>query len=410
MKPQGETKRVRQGVLLSRADEVAEIHGEDRVLHPRPQGDELAVPFAEVLKEIARPEGEHVVKVVFEAGADVDFTQFLTPNASLLNERLSGDRIRRHDARGVIERLHQARGHAHVGIHAADDVASLDGVKAINRLRWHQKLVEIQGERHAVVVVNQGFVGRAQAQVGGNEVSFSRLRVGHLGAQVAHVHPQTENAIGFSPVGTVVHVVHAQVRCHRNARTAVSPLDGRSSGEVAVDETRRKSTAEFVGELLREPAVQAQLRGLKITNGSSHIIREGDVAQAEVAQRHAICLPVVQPSDRTHVGEVHVVHELPQPRCVAQAKLHFVFNEGHLGRIPVQGIGVWRQRDSHVAHGARARVWRNHQEWHRRGDGVQLQQVPRVVWRHLGFRWQSRDKGKKEPEKDTVVHGRQSQS
>ena len=336
-----------------------------------------------MLKEVPRAEGKHIREVVLQSGAQIHLAQLLA-QATSRKHRGRAFAVEGHDARGVVEALNDACGDTYVGVQATDDLRGV--LQSVDRLGGHQQFVGIQRHRQAVVLVQLGFVRRTNAEVTRDEITRSRLGVGHLCPEVAHVQAHAERAVLLTPICLVVHVVHAQVGRNRNAGAAFRALHGRASRQVAVDEPRRETATEAVREFLRKAAVEAELRRLEVADRGAHFVGEGDVAKAEVAKSHPIRLTLVQATHRTDVRQIHVVHQGAQPRGVAQAHFHLILRKRHLGRIPVHAVGVGRQGHPHITHRPGTRVRCNHQKRHRRGDGVQLEQLRGIFFHNLAPR------------------------
>ena len=78
---EGEAQRVFQRVMLVNSEKVGHIQSEDAVVDTCPHGDELAVAFGGVLKEVAGTHEQKVAVTVLQADRPVYFVEFLQSTA-----------------------------------------------------------------------------------------------------------------------------------------------------------------------------------------------------------------------------------------------------------------------------------------------------------------------------------------
>ena len=235
-----------------------------------------------MLIEKAGAESKGIIEQVLDPATDVEFAQFFTEYAAVLNG-VSSILIEVDNAGRVIKALDHARSHTHIGVVTADNGCA--AFLVVNGRRRHQQFVDVGCERQAVVIVHEDFQRRACLQVRRNKIAFCRFAVAHLRADVGNAHAPIELGVLTAELGAGIGVECTHIYRYGTTRLRVGTQNVRSAREVRVDETTGDATAESVAQFLAVPHVQAELSGLEIADGCARLVREGDVAQAEVATK-----------------------------------------------------------------------------------------------------------------------------
>ena len=145
------------------------------------------------------------------------------------------------------------------------------------------------------------------------------------------------------------------------------------TGQVAVHIPDGDPAREPIAELLGEGHIERELRRLEVTDGGAVDVREQDTAQVEIphgsADGAAFVAKTLIPRQ---VGQAHVRHQVPQPRAVAHTELPVILSKSEFGGVPVDGVRIRGNSHTGITHASSPGIGGDQQEWHCRGDGVEL--------------------------------------
>src|SRR5690554_3322513 len=343
---QRKTNGVGQGIVGHYRNDVGRIQGHHVELDAYPCGEVLAVPFKFVLVKIAGAQGKLIGVPVFGTQGVGDLLQFFL-----------------HAAGGVAEGLKHGFGNRHVAVHHTVVVAAFIGSSSGG---GHHQFVQIQGEHHAVVAVEFGVEGQAQAQVGGDELLVD-LVVGNFITDVGNVDAGSQlRAFAHQFNGGAV--VKSQI-----GRKGIARLHVLLHGiEVGANVAEGHGAGKFFGQEAAVGYVQGKFVGVYYVTPIFDGGGVGDISQSKIPQRGADRLHFVEAHEAGQVVHVDVVDQLAQPGGVGHGGTHIAVDKGKFGRIPMLRINVWSSGHPGIAHGACPGVGRYADEGNGGIDDVDL--------------------------------------